>query len=140
MLQGRVLVALRHSDMLGRVRGLLKSVFAVVVMVADEVSLIEASERIQPDLVVVDISMPVEEGVNIARRMKERFPGLRMIVLSDYDEATVVTLMQQTGVCGYVLKRTAATDLVPAVEAVLQGGRYVSPALHKPLEPNHGRT
>jgi DNA-binding NarL/FixJ family response regulator len=115
--------------MLQGVRSLLESVFSAVVMVADEGSLLEAIERLDPDLVVVDLSMPVEEGANIARQLKGRYPGLRLLVLSVHDDPTLAGLILDAGAAGFVLKRTAATDLLPAVEAALRGGSYVSPAL-----------
>jgi DNA-binding NarL/FixJ family response regulator len=115
--------------MLQGVRGLLESLFAAVVMVADEGSLLETIARLKPDLVVVDLSMPVRDGTNVARQLLDRFPGLRLIALSVHDEPTVATQMSDAGVAGFVLKRTAATDLIPAVEAVLGGRSFVSKAV-----------
>lgn len=129
MRHGRVLLADSHLPMLQGVRSLLESLFAAVVMVADEASLLETIERLDPDLVVVDLSMPVQEGTNVARQLMGRFPGLRLIALSVHDEPTVATRMLNEGVAGFVLKRTAATDLIPAVQAVLGGGSFVSPAV-----------
>jgi DNA-binding NarL/FixJ family response regulator len=63
----------------------------------------------------------------------ERHPALRLIVLSVHDEPTVVAQLLSAGVIGFVLKRAAATDLVPAVTEVLRGGTYVSPALQGQL-------
>jgi DNA-binding NarL/FixJ family response regulator len=127
--QGRVLLADSHLGMLGGVHSLLDAVFATVLMVADERSLVDALATFKPDLVVVDLSLPVEGEANIARRLMGRHPGLRLIVLSVHDEPTVVTGVRNEGVAGFVLKRTAATDMLPAVEAVLRGGTYVSPTL-----------
>jgi DNA-binding NarL/FixJ family response regulator len=129
MRQGRVLLADSHLPMLQAIRGLLESLFASVVMVADEGSLLETIERLDPDLVVVDLSMPVKEGTNVVHQLTGRFPGLRLIALSVHDEPTVAAQMRSAGVAGFVLKRTAATDLIPAVEAVLRGGSFVSPAV-----------
>jgi DNA-binding NarL/FixJ family response regulator len=129
MRQGRVLLADSHLPMLQGVRSLLESRFAAVVMVADEASLLETIERLDPDLVVVDLSMPVQEGANVARQLMGRFPGLRLIVLSVHDEPTVAAEIRHAGVMGFVLKRTAAIDLIPAVEAVLGGGSFVSPTV-----------
>jgi DNA-binding NarL/FixJ family response regulator len=115
--------------MLQGIRGLLATVFSAVVMVADEESLLEAVERLDPDLVVVDLSMPAREGANVARQLMGRYPRLRAVVLSVHDETAVVDRVLDSGVAGFVLKRSAATDLLPAVEAVLRGGRFVSPAV-----------
>ncbi|MHC5541688.1 response regulator [Singulisphaera rosea] len=127
--QGRVLLADSHLPMLQGVRSLLESLFSAVVMVADERSLIEAIERLDPDLVVVDLSMPAGEGADIARKLMGRFAGLRLIALSVHDDPTVAALLQSAGVAGFVLKRTAASDLIPAVEAILGGGSFVSPTV-----------
>src|SRR5262249_24348589 len=81
----------------------------------------------------VDLSLPCEGEANIARRLMSRHPDLRLIVLSVHDEPTVVGQMLNAGVAGFVLKRTTATDLLPAVKEGLQGGTYVCPALRGQL-------
>ncbi len=127
--QGRVLLADGHLGMLGGVHGLLDALFETVLMVADEASLVDALASHKPDLVVVDLSLPREGEADVARRLMRRQPDLRLIVLSIHDEPTVVNQMLSAGVAGFVLKRSAATDLVPAVKEVLGGGTYVCPAL-----------
>ena len=129
MKKGRVLLADRHLGVLGGVHSLLDDVFETVLMVADERSLEDALATFKPDLVVVDLSLPGDGEANIARRLLEQHPELRLIVLSVHDEPTVVSQMLSAGVAGFVLKRVAATDLIPAVQEVLRGGTYVCPAL-----------
>ena len=129
MKHGRVLLADSHLGMLGGVHSLLDALFETVLMVADERSLVDAVTGFKPDLVVVDLSLPGAGEANVARRLMERQTGLRLIVLSVHDEPTVVSQMLGAGVAGFVLKRTAATDLILAVEEVLRGGTYVCPAL-----------
>jgi DNA-binding NarL/FixJ family response regulator len=126
---GRALLADSHLGMLGGVHSLLDALFETMLMVADERSLMEAVTTFKPDLVVVDLSLPREGEANIAKRLMERHPDLRLIVLSVHDEATVVGQMLSARVAGFVLKRSAATDLIPAVKEVLRGGTYVCPAL-----------
>ena len=125
----RVLLADAHPGMLEAVRGLLAGKFRATVMVADEASLLEAVQRLQPDLVVVDLSLPVSGGVNVVRSLCSRHPGLRVIVLSVHDEETAVSQALGVGAAGFVLKRTAAADLTAAVDAALRGETYVSPTL-----------
>ena len=127
-MQGSHLLADSHPPMLAGVRSLLEGLFEVVVMVADEASLIAAIHRMRPDVVIVDLSLPTSGGANIARRLTRDFAGLKVIVLSIHDESTAAQQVLAAGVAGFVLKRTAATDLVEAVRAVLGGGTYVSPA------------
>lgn len=129
MKHGCVLVADSHPEMLGAVRSLLQELFHSVVMVADEASLLAAIPRLQPDLVVLDLSLPVAGNRNVAAQCGEKFPSLRVIVLSVHDEPDAAAATMRTGARGYVLKRTAGTDLAPAIEAVLGGGTYVSPGV-----------
>jgi DNA-binding NarL/FixJ family response regulator len=126
MKYGRVLLADSHLGMLGGVHSLLHALFETVLMVADERSLIEAITTFKPDLVVVDLSLPGDGEANIARRLMQRHPELRLIVLSVHDEPTVIGLMLNAGVAGFVLKRAAATDLILAVNEVFRGKVYVS--------------
>ena len=123
---GRVLIADSHLEMLEGIRGLLETMFEAVVMVADQSSLLEAAERLQPDLVVVDLSLAASRGVNVVRRVKDHVPGVKVHVLSVHDEPAAVREVMAAGAAGYVLKRTAATDLIPAVEAALEGRTYIS--------------
>jgi DNA-binding NarL/FixJ family response regulator len=115
--------------MLEAVRGLLKGTFATTVMVADEVSLLEAVVRLEPDLVVLDLSLSGSGGVNVVRTLLGRYPALKIIVLSVHDEHAVLSQALDAGAAGFVLKRTVGVDLTPAVDAVLRGERYVSTVL-----------
>jgi DNA-binding NarL/FixJ family response regulator len=129
MKYGSVILADRHQDMLEGIRGLLEVMFETVVMVADKASLFDTAEKINPDLAVVDLSLPVSSEINIARQLKDRFPDLKIIILSVHDEQTVVSEIMNAGVSGFVLKRTAVTDLFTAVDEVLGGKTFVSPLL-----------
>jgi len=125
----RVLLVDRHQNMLEGIRNMLETVFDVVVMVADEKSLLDALEKVSPDLVVVDLSLPITEEVNVPRRIKKLSPEVKIIILSVHDEQIVVDDCLTAGATGFVLKRTAANDLIPAVWEVLKGRTYVSPSV-----------
>jgi DNA-binding NarL/FixJ family response regulator len=132
--QERVLLADKHQNMLAGVRTLLESMFEKIFMVADEESLLEAAEMISPNLIVADLSLPVTKEINIARRLKKTFPEIKLIILSVHDEPTVIKECMDAGAAGFVLKRTAVNDLVPAIEAVLQDVKYVSPSAMNKFE------
>ena len=95
---------------------------------ADEASLIEAAEKLSPDLIVADLSLPVSHEINVARRLKKTFPGIKFIILSIHDEGSAVGECLVAGASGFVLKRTAVSDLIPAIEAVMRGDIYMSPS------------
>jgi len=108
---------------------MLEAMFETVVMVADKASLFDIAEKINPDLAVVDLSLPVSGEINIARQLKDKYPKLKIIILSVHDEQTVVSETMNSGISGFVLKRSVASDLFPAVDKVLGGKTFVSPLL-----------
>ena len=126
MRQGRIILADKHSNMLEGVRRLLEDEVDTVLMVADEISLNHALENFSPDVVVVDLSLPISKGTNIAWMLKKNFPKIRVIVLSIHDEKSAVDDVMAAGVEGFVLKRRAVIDLIPAIREVLQGHKYIS--------------
>jgi len=127
--QESVLLADIHQNMLAGVRTLLESMFEKVFMVADEGSLLDAAEKIKPDLIIADLSLPVTMEINIARRLHKTFPEIKLIILSVHDESSAINECMEAGAKGFVLKRTAVNDLVPAIEAILQDGSYISSAV-----------
>ncbi|HEX9113894.1 MAG TPA: response regulator transcription factor [Nitrospirota bacterium] len=129
MKQGKVLLADNHQNMLESVRNLLEGLFETVFMVADEASLMEAAEKLDPDLIVADLSLPVTRELNIVRRIKMAFPKIKLIILSIHDEQAAFGECIEAGASGIVLKRRAVDDLIPAVEAVLKGGTCVPPSI-----------
>jgi len=129
MKMGKVLLADNHQNMLAGVRTLLENMFDKVFMVADEASLLEAATKINPDLIIADLSLPVTKESNVAQRLIKNFPTIKLIVLSVYDEQVAIDECIESGVAGFVLKRTAVNDLAAAIEAVKQGTTYVSPSI-----------
>ena len=113
---------------MGVVRLILKETMGTILMVADERSLAEAVTGAQLDIVIADLSFPVSSGENVARLLQRLNPELKAIILSVHDEQTVVDACLAAGAKGYVLKRSAYTDLLAAVEAVLKDGTYISPS------------
>jgi DNA-binding NarL/FixJ family response regulator len=133
-----VIVADSHPTMLAGIRRLLEPVVEAVLMVSDEASLMVALEQFNPDLVIADLSLPIRGETNVARLLKKRYPETRAIILSVHDEPAAVDECLAAGAKGFVLKRTAVNDLIPAVEAVLRGDSYVSSSIQTKHE-NTGR-
>lgn len=98
-------------------------------MVADPNSLLEGAQRLQPVLVVMELSLVRNGGLHWLRTLRSICPAMKVIVLSMHDDPTVVRSVLDAGAEGYVLKRAIATDLLPAVDSVLAGNRYVSSAV-----------
>ena len=127
MRQGRVILADTHPNVLGGIRRLLEAEVETVLMVTDETSLRHALEHIQPDVVVADLSLPVSAKTNIARELKKNYPQTKIIILSIHDDSSVFEEVMASGIEGFVLKRRAAIDLIPAIREVLRGNKYISP-------------
>jgi DNA-binding NarL/FixJ family response regulator len=127
MRQGRLILADKHSNMLAGIRRLLEDEVETVLMVTDEISLNHALQYHNPDIVVADLSLPTSTGSNIAWALKEKFPQIKVIILSVHDEKPVVDDVMAAGVEGFVLKPRAVIDLIPAIRGVLRGCKYISP-------------
>jgi DNA-binding NarL/FixJ family response regulator len=134
-----VLLADKHHGVIEGVRGLLETAFGTVFMVGDEASLIDGVERLEPSVIVVDLAIAGGNWLHVLRTVRERSPMSKVIVLSMYDEFSVVRAALGAGANGFVLKRTIATDMLDAIEAVLGEGSYISPCIHAPAEAKpHG--
>lgn len=127
----RVLIADAHPTMTTSIRLFLMELCDVTVMVADVQSLSDAVVRSDFDLVIADLSIPRISNENVVCLLRRLRPDIRIIVLSDHDDAAVVSECRSAGADGIVLIREVVNDLVPAVEAVLRGDSYFSPAFQK---------
>jgi DNA-binding NarL/FixJ family response regulator len=123
-----VVLADRHHGLSEGVCGLLETMFETVVMVADETSLLESATRLQPELAVVDVSLAREGGLRWIRGLRERCPGLKLIVLSVHDEPSVRRAAADAGVDGIVLKRAIGMDLLTTIESLMAGPDDAPPA------------
>ena len=115
-----VLLADRHHGLTEGVRGLLETAFGSVVMVADEASLLESAVRLRPEVAIVDLSLARDGSLSWLRALRQRCPDLKVIVLSVHDEQSVRDAAMEAGADAFVLKRSIATDLLPAVDGVRQ--------------------
>jgi DNA-binding NarL/FixJ family response regulator len=124
-----VLLADRHHGLRDSVRGLLEIEFESVFMVANEASLMEGVGRLKPAVVVLDLSLAGGDLRGLLARVAERAPGSKVLMLTVHDEATVAKAALAAGAEGVVLKSRLATDLLPAVDALRVGRRFLSPEL-----------
>ena len=131
-----VLLADSHHGLIEGLRGLLETAFGSVFMVGDEHSLIDGVKRLRPDLTVVDLALAGGNWLALLREIQIRSPESKLVVLSLYDDASVVRAAMAAGADGFVLKRAAATDMLDAAASVLRGDSYVSPGVRK-LSPPH---
>lgn len=129
----RVLLADDHSLVTEGLERLLTPRYEVVGRVADGRSLLEAVRLLKPDLVILDIAMPLLNGIDAARHLKKTSPDVKLVVLTMHSEPTYVSEAFAAGAAGYLVKTSAASELLFAVEEVLKGHTYVSPVVAKTL-------
>ncbi|WP_168164312.1 response regulator [Pirellula sp. SH-Sr6A] len=120
MRTGCVILADPHLGMLGGVHRLLESSFQTLVMVSDERSLTEAIEKIQPSLLVVDLSLSNSGEANIIQRLHSAHPNIPLVVLSVHDEPSVASVACASGAAGFVIKQNIGTELLPVVKSILR--------------------
>jgi len=125
----RVLLADDHPAVLDKVASLLVSTCEIVGKVGDGAALLEAADRLQPDILLVDISMPVLNGIEAAQQLKRSGTKAKIVFLTVHDDPDFVEAALAAGACGYVIKSRLATDLICAVQAALADRCFISPSL-----------
>ena len=131
MKRPRVLLADDHTLVLDGLRKILEPECEVVGAVEDGRSLLAAAKQLQPDIILLDISMPLLNGVEAARRLRAAAPGAKVIFVTMHADATYVAGAFRAGASGYVLKRCASLELLKAINQVLSGREYVTPLIRK---------
>ena len=131
MTKARILLADDHTLVVEGFRKLLEPEFDLVGIVEDGRALLEAAQKLQPDVILLDISMPLLNGIDAARQLKKMMPEVKLIFVTMHADPAYVTEAFRVGATGYVLKRSAAADLLQAVRTVLNGHYYVAPPITK---------
>lgn len=133
MLTTRVLLADDHAIVAEGLESLLKKSFDLVGVVNDGHALVEAAEKLRPDVIVTDISMPGLNGLDAIRQIRARRPTTRIIVLTMHRDTQLAVECFREGVSGYVLKVSPAEELIRAIAEVAEGRGYVTSLLAKDL-------
>jgi DNA-binding NarL/FixJ family response regulator len=132
MTKPRVLLADDHTLVLEGIAKLLESEVDLLKTVEDGRALIEAARELRPDVVLLDISMPRLNGVEAARRLRRLLPEAKLIFLTMHGDVNYVSEALRVGAAGYVLKRSAVTELIYAIHQVMSGKTYVTPLAQYP--------
>ncbi len=124
-----MLLADDHTAMLDRVRRLLEKDYEVVGAVRDGQAALDAVEELDPDVLVLDISMPVLSGIEAATRLKQAGSKAKIVFLTVHDDPDFVREALAAGALGYVVKPRLASDLPMAVKEAIAGRSFVSPTV-----------
>jgi DNA-binding NarL/FixJ family response regulator len=130
-----VLLADDHSPILERVASLLQSSFEVVGTATNGRDLILEAQRLRPDIIVLDISMPILSGIDAAHELREAGLKPKLIFLTVNERVEFLRACVAEGALGYVLKSRLAQDLLPAINAALVDRPFISPSFA--LNPAH---
>jgi DNA-binding NarL/FixJ family response regulator len=125
----RVLVADDHTIVAEGLRSLLEPEFELVGVVQDGRSLIAEASRIRPEVIVLDISMPLLNGIEAAQQIHKSDPKVKLIFLTMHSDVAFVREAFRAGASGYLLKRAAVSELVTAIRETLKGRSYLTPLI-----------
>lgn len=132
----RLLIADDHVMFAQGLESLLHDEFDLIGTARNGEELVEATLRLEPDVILVDISMPVLNGFDAVRHIRERGTQAKIIFLTMHDDATLLSEAFRCGASGYILKQAAGEELVNAIREVARGNNYVSPLVtNLPAEP-----
>jgi DNA-binding NarL/FixJ family response regulator len=131
MRSARLLLADDHAIMTEGLVALLKDSFDVVGTVRDGAAMVEAAERLHPDVIVSDMSMPGMSGLEALARLKKHGVDARVVFLTMHSEPEIAASAIRAGASAFLLKASASKELVHAIDEVLQGRVYLSPAVTK---------
>lgn len=129
----KILLADDHAIVRDGIRSLLSRMPGMVVVgeAANGREALELADETRPDIAVLDVSMPELSGIEAARELKARHPGLRVLLLTMHSRDAVLSDALDAGVDGYLLKDAGTTELEVALRAIAQGHSYLSPALSR---------
>lgn len=128
MTRPRVLLAEDHLVVAEGLKALLAGEFELVEVVEDGRALVEAAGRLRPDVIVADISMPVLNGIEALEAMRKQGLTIPVVFLTMHRDGVYARRALEAGAAGYVLKHSAASELLQGLRAALEGGTFVSPA------------
>jgi DNA-binding NarL/FixJ family response regulator len=127
----RVLLADDSETVLAELRGELAKEFDIVGTVGNGQEAIEAVLRLDPDVLVLDITMPVLNGIQASAYIRKSSPRTKILFLTIHEQAEYISAAFSAGACGYVTKRRLASDLARAIREIFQGCTFLSPSLTK---------
>ena len=134
MALARVMLADDHTMLVEAFRKLLESQCEVVGTASDGRVLLETAQRLKPDVIIVDIAMPLMNGLEAGLRLKELMPSTKLIFLTMNEDSDLAVEAMRCGASGYLLKSSAASELMQAIQMALKGKSYVTPQIARGMQ------
>lgn len=131
----RILIADDHGVLRAGLRALLSSESDIEVVgeAVDGQETITLAEELNPDVILLDVSLPDQNGIEVTRSLKELQPGIRILILTVHEDEGLLQEAIQAGAAGYIIKRAVESELIDAIRAVSRGDIYVHPAMTRAL-------
>jgi DNA-binding NarL/FixJ family response regulator len=133
MRRTRVLLADDHQMLVDALRSVLEPRCEVVGSVTDGRSLLDAAEKLRPDVIVLDIAMPQLNGLDAGRKLQQRMPAVKLIYMTMNEDPYLIGEAFRAGASAFLLKQAAGFELIDAIEKVVKGGKYLTPRAAKGL-------
>jgi DNA-binding NarL/FixJ family response regulator len=130
----RVILADDHTLVADALSKLLAPHCEVVATVADGRALLDFATSLKPDVIVVDIAMPLLNGLEAGRQLKEKMPGVKLVFLTMNEDPELAVEAMKAGASAYLLKKSAASELLSAIQTVLRGKPYVTPQVARGMQ------
>jgi DNA-binding NarL/FixJ family response regulator len=134
MTRPRIMLADDHTILVEAFRSLLEPHYEVVATVGDGRSLLEVAPQVNPDVIIVDIGMPLMNGLEAGLRLRQEMPNVKLIFLTMNDDPDLAVEAMRCGASGYLLKSSAAEELLKAIQSALKCKRYVTPLIAKGMQ------
>jgi two-component system response regulator NreC len=130
-----ILIADDHGVLRAGLRALLKAEPDLVVVgeAADGQQALQAAAELRPDVVLLDLSMPGLNGIDVTRQLKVDMPDMRVLILTVHEDGGLLQEAIRVGASGYIIKRAVESELINAIRAVFRGEMYVHPAMTRAL-------
>ncbi|MHC4266503.1 MAG: response regulator [Planctomycetota bacterium] len=128
-----VILADDHKIILEGLKNLLEEEFEVLGQAENGRQLLESAQKLHPDVVVVDISMPLLNGIDAVKQLKKKDPNIKVVFLTMHNDAMYAKEAFDAGASGFVLKHSAPSELITAIHEALNGNTYISPTITEEL-------
>jgi DNA-binding NarL/FixJ family response regulator len=124
-----VLIADDHAIFAESLRVYLEKTFVIIGVVVDGRAMLDEAIRLKPDVIISDVAMPLLNGLDAARRIREQVPNVKFVFLTMLDDPNLAAAALELGAVAFVLKRSGGVELLEAIEQILHGRSYLTPKL-----------
>jgi DNA-binding NarL/FixJ family response regulator len=135
----RIVLADDHTLVAEALHQLVAPHFDVVAIVADGHALLETAVSLKPEAIVVDVAMPLLNGLEACRQLKAKLPGVKFVFLTMNEDPDIAVEAMKVGASGYVLKSSAASELLQAIQAALRGKTFITRQIARGMQESFVR-